>query len=424
MKKIRNINILVLGSGGREHSICERLCISKRVRKIFCSPGNAGIEQVAKIAKINVSNFQSILEFCKKNKIDFVIPGSEKFLEKGISDFLQLEGINVIGPTRYASLLETSKYFTKKVCNIAKIKTAKWFVYENAKITKMKLKEKKFPLVIKMDSLAAGKGVLVAKTLKEANNFLDSITKGKLGNSNSKIIVEECLLGEEGSFFFAVNGSDAKFLGSAKDYKRVGEGNIGLNTGGMGCISPSPKENKKVISSIMTNIIKPTLEIMKKLGYPFTGFLYAGVMFTKKGIYLIEYNVRLGDPECQAVLARLKTNFIDICLALKNKDIKSLKIEKSNNTSACVVLASKGYPQNYEDGFEIFGTNKFSKKRNIKIYHAGTKKGKAKKILTAGGRVLNIVSKDKNINKALDAVYKICNQINWKGCFYRKDIGS
>ena len=424
MQKIRNINILVLGSGGREHAICERLHKSKIVKKVFCTPGNAGIEDVAKIEKIDINNFDCVLKFCKKNKVNFVIPGSEEYLEKGVSDFLHLGGVEVIGPSKYASLLETSKYFTKKVCDISGIKTAKWFVCDNAKKAKITLKDKKFPLVIKMDSLAAGKGVLVAKTLIEANKFLDNIIKGNLGKSNSKIIIEKCLYGEEGSFFFAVNGTDAKFLGSAKDYKRVGEGNKGLNTGGMGCISPSPRENKQVVLNIMKDIIKPTLRTMQNLGYPFTGFLYAGVMFTKKGIYLIEYNVRLGDPECQAVLARLKTNFVDICLALKNKTIKKLKIEKSSGVSACVVLASQGYPEKYAKEIQIFGLNQLNKEKNIKIYHAGTKKDNLGKFLTNGGRVLNVVGKAKNIKSALDITYKICSKIHWKGYFYRKDIGS
>ena len=424
MGKISNINILVLGGGGREHSICESLKKSKNVQNIYCAPGNAGIKKIAKIANINSYEFKHVLKFCKKNKINFVVPGSEDYLEKGISDFLKLEGIEVIGPSKYASLLETSKYFTKKLCDLSGIKTAKWIICDDAKNAKVILKTKKFPIVIKMDSLAAGKGVLVAKKLNDANKFLDNIINGKLGSRKSKIIIEECLYGEEGSFFFAVDGNDAKYLGSAKDYKRVGERNKGLNTGGMGCISPSPRENKKVVSSVLKEIVKPTLENMKKLGYSFTGFLYAGVMFTKKGIYLIEYNVRLGDPECQAVLARLKTNFLDICLAIKAGTLKKLKIEKSKNISVCVVLASKGYPEKYAKGIEIFGVNKLNNEGDVKIYHAGTKKNNHGKLLTNGGRVLNVVGKAKNIKKALDKTYDICRKIHWKGYFYRKDIGS
>ena len=424
MKNIKNINVLVLGGGGREHAICERLYLSSSIKTIYCFPGNAGIEKIAKIANIDISNFDSISQYCKKNNINLVIPGSEQYLEKGITDYLKLEGISVVGPSKYASLLETSKLFTKKICGIAQIKTAKWLVSNDAKEAKKILKEKKFPLVIKMDSLAAGKGVLVARNLKEANKFLNTIMKGILGNHDSKIIIEECLSGEEASFFFAVDGENAKFLGSAKDYKRVGDGNKGPNTGGMGCISPSPKESKQVIRDIVKEIINPTLKAMKNLGYPFRGFLYAGVMFTKKGIYLIEYNVRLGDPECQAVLARLKTKFLNICLAIKKTNIKNLNIKISKNVSACVVLASKGYPGIYSKEKEITGLNNAKVNKKMLIYHAATKKGKSGKLFTNGGRVLNIVAKEKSIKKALELVYKKCREIYWKGSFYRNDIGS
>ena len=418
------MNILVLGAGGREHSICYQLSKSKNIGKVYCAPGNAGIALVSNIAKVDTNNFISILKFCKKNKINMVIPGSEEYLEKGISDFLIMEGISVIGPSKHASLLESSKYFTKKICDISKIKTAKWLVCENAKQAKKIIEEKKFPLVIKMDSLAAGKGVIVAKSIIEAKKFLNNIINGSLGNSNSKIIIEECLVGEEGSFFFAVDGTNAKFLGSAKDYKRVADGNKGLNTGGMGCISPSPRETKKVVSEIISNIINPTLKTMEKLGYPFSGFLYAGVMFTRKGIHLIEYNVRLGDPECQAVLARIKNSFLDICISLKKKNLRGINIKLQNDISTCVVLASKGYPEKYTKGMKIDGLKLYENKRNIRIYHAGTKKDNKGDYITDGGRVLNIVTKANKMKNALELNYEVCKNISWKGCFYRKDIGS
>ena len=424
MKKIRNINILVLGSGGREHAICEKLYQSKYKSRIFCSPGNAGIAKIAKIVKIDINEFLNISKFCKRNDIDLVIPGSEEYLEKGISDFLKLEGISVIGPSKYASSLESSKHFTKKVCDFSGIKTARWELLESARKTKNIIKKKKFPIVIKMDSLASGKGVLVAKNLREANKFLNNIINGKLGDTNSKIIIEECLFGEEASFFFAVDQTDIKFLGSAKDYKRIGEGNKGLNTGGMGCISPSPKENRKITFKIIRDIIKPTVKTMNDLGYPFRGFLYAGVIFTEKGIYLIEYNVRLGDPECQAILGRLKTDFIDICLAIKNDDLSNLKIERSKKKVACVVLASKGYPEKYSKNMEIFGINDFKENTNITVYHAGTKKDNSGKIVTNGGRVLNIIGKANTLKVSLESAYSVCKKIFWKGRLYRRDIGS
>ena len=413
-----------MGAGGREHSICYELSKSKNIKKVYCAPGNAGIANISNIAMLDTKNFKSISNFCKKNKIDTVIPGSEEYLEQGISDYLIMEGISVIGPSKYASLLETSKYFTKKICDISGIKTAKWTVCDNARQAKKLLENKKFPLVLKMDSLAAGKGVLVAKKLQEAKKFLNNVEKGNLGDKGSKIIIEECLFGEEGSFFFAVDGNNVKFLGSAKDYKRVAEGNKGLNTGGMGCISPSPRETRKVVSDIIHTIIKPTLKTMQALGYPYTGFLYAGVMFTKKGIYLIEYNVRLGDPECQAILGRIENGFVDICIALKRKNLKKLKVKLSNDKTSCVVLASKGYPEKYKKGIKISGIEDYNNTQNIRIYHAGTQKDSKGNFITAGGRVLNIVCKDKNIKKALTLTYDICKKVSWKDYFYRKDIGS
>ncbi len=417
------MNILVLGSGGREHAICDSLYQSDKVKKVFCAPGNGGIAEVANIADLDVNNFKSIFEYCKNHDISIVIPGSEVFLEKGITDFLKLEGIDVIGPSKYASLLETSKYFTKKICNLSNIKTASWEVFDSAKDTKSFLHNKKFPIVIKMDSLAAGKGVLVCENIKEAKKFLDKIISGSLGNNKSKIIIEECLIGEESSFFFGVDGDHAKFIGSAKDYKRVGDGNKGLNTGGMGCISPAPRENKKVINQILKEIINPTIKQMKELGYPFKGFLYAGVIFTKKGIYLIEYNVRLGDPECQAILARLKTSLLDICIAIRKQKLNKIRITIDKNTSSCIVLASSGYPEKYQKGIKINGLSRLDREDNVKVFHAGTKTDKSGSFFTNGGRVLNIVGKAKNIKDALMISYKTCKKIKWQGCFYRKDIG-
>ena len=414
----------IIGSGGREHAICNSLRNSKKVKNIYCIPGNAGTARITNSAKIKKLNPIEILNFCKIKKIGMVIPGSEEYLEQGISDFLKLDGISVIGPGKYAALLETSKYFTKKICELSGINTAKWALYKNANDAKKIIKTKKFPLVIKMDSLAAGKGVLVAKTVKEAINFLNNIIKGMLGNSKSKIIIEECLIGEEASFFFAVDGVNAKFIGSAKDYKRIGEGNTGLNTGGMGCISPAPKETKKVINKILKEIINPTLKTMKNLGHPYYGFLYAGVMFTNKGIFLIEYNVRLGDPECQSVLSRLKTNFYEICNQMEKRKIKELNIVKNKLVSSCIVLASRGYPEKYKKNIKIFGLGSFKNNKKVKIFHAGTLKNNKGDLVTNGGRVLNIIGTGKSLQLALRNSYEACNKISWEGNIYRKDIGS
>ena len=318
------MNVLILGGGGREHSICFNLKKSKKIKNLWCIPGNAGTKKIAKSEIINLNKNEEIIDFFKKKKINLVIPGSEIYLANGISDSLSLEGINVFGPSKQAAKLESSKIFTKKICKLAGIKTAKWKICNNHKEALKSIKSINFPCVIKLDSLAAGKGVVVAENITEAKLFLKKVELGQIGNKKSKIIIEEKINGEEASFFFVVDGKSAKFLGSAKDYKRIGEGNTGANTGGMGCISPSPYENKKIITKVLNEFIMPTIKIMSDLGFPYKGILYAGLMFTKKNIYLIEYNVRLGDPECQAILPRLNSDLLDLCLATNNKKLNQI----------------------------------------------------------------------------------------------------
>ena len=422
---MKKMNILVLGQGGREHSICYAISKSKFLDDLWCIPGNAGTKSIAKYQDLDLNNFSQLISFCQIKKIDLVIPGSEEYLAKGISDKLRLAGINVFGPSKQASKLEASKEYTKQICSVSDINTAKCDVYDTVKAFKSKMHLiNNYPVVVKMDGLAAGKGVLIAKSKKEILNFIDQISRGNIGNKNSKILVEEFLEGEEASFFFLTDGKEARFLGSAKDYKRVGENNTGPNTGGMGAISPSPLESKKNIKQISENIIKPTIKSMQKIGYPYVGILYAGLMFTKKGIYLIEYNVRFGDPECQAILYRLKTDFLKILFSLINGSFGKILIRIDNMSSACLVLASKGYPEKYLINKRIHGLDLHIKQKNIKILHAGTKKNKKGFFLTNGGRVLNIVAKHKSIKNSLKAVYELANKIKWQGVFFRKDIGS
>ncbi len=415
------MNILVLGSGGREHALCAKIKKSNLVKKLWCYPGNAGTEKICNKTKLKTFSFEEILDFCKKNKVDLVIPGSEEFLASGITDFLSIENISVLGPSKFASKLETSKVFTKKICHLSNIRTAKWILYENFNEATTKLRTKKFPLVLKMDELAAGKGVHIAKDYKDAKLFLNKIKKGLVGNKKSKILQEELLKGQEASFFFIVDGTRAEFIGSAKDYKRLGDNNIGPNTGGMGCISPSPLENKGTINKVLKKIILPTLETMNRLGYPFRGILYAGLMFTSDDIYLIEYNVRLGDPECQAILSRLKSDFVKLSAWATNKNSKKLNILFDKKVSLCVVMASKGYPSDYKTGYSIKG---ITTEKNFMIYHAGTKISKKKILVTNGGRVLNIVVNQNNLKLARQELYEKIKKIMWKGSFYRKDIGN
>lgn len=417
------MNVLVLGSGGREHSICSSLKKSKKLKKLWCIPGNAGIQEIAKCSNIDFTNDKIILAFCIKNKIDLIIPGSEEYLARGVSDYLRLAGLKVFGPSKQSSLLEASKIFTKQVCKLGKINTPNWKILNDYKEAKKQLRSFKFPTVIKLDKLAAGKGVLVAKNYYEAEDFLENVKKGKIGKKNSKILVEKKITGKEASFFYVVDGENSKFLGSAQDYKRVGEKNTGLNTGGMGCISPSPFENNKNIKLINNQFIKPTIEVMNDLGYPFKGILYAGLMFTHSNIYLIEYNIRLGDPECQAILARLKNSFLDICIATDKKKLNKLKINLDFKKSICIVLASKGYPEKYKSGYIINGMNNISESNTL-IYHAGTKLDNKKNIITNGGRVLNLIIKEENLQRAKSKAYIIIKKIKCSNLFYRKDIGN
>ena len=263
--------------------------------------------------------------------------------------------------------------------------------------------------------------MLVAKNFKEAKKFLKKVVQGDIGDKNSKIIIEKKLIGTEASFFFAVDGKTSKFIGSAQDYKRVGNNDTGLNTGGMGCISPSPFENKKNIKLVNKNFIEPTIKVMNFLGYPFKGVLYAGLMFTKSNVFLIEYNIRLGDPECQSLMARLNNSFLDICIATEKQKLRELQIEIDDKKSICIVMASKGYPENYKSGYVIKGLEKID--GNNLIFHAGTKLGKNKEIVTSGGRVLNIVSKERTFKKAKSEAYKLIKNIKCSNLFYREDIG-
>ena len=417
------MNVLVLGSGGREHSICLNISKSNKLKSLWCIPGNAGTKSISKSSNIDLKNHEEVINFCKKKKINIVIPGSEEYLESGIADSLRLSDILVFGPTKESTKLESSKIFTKKICDISNIKTAKWKLFNNAAEAINKIKSFKFPLVIKLDSLAAGKGVLVANSLKESKVFLQKVKDGLIGKKTSKIIIEEKLVGEEASFFFIADGQTASYLGSAKDYKRVGDNNTGLNTGGMGCISPSPKENNKNINTVLNKFILPTLKTMNNLGYPFKGILYAGLMFTKKGIYLIEYNVRLGDPECQSIFSRLKSDFLNIALMTEKHKLGKVKIRLDKKKSLCIVLASKGYPEKYKTGYEIQGLNNI-KDSSVNIYHAGTAENNKKQTITNGGRVLNIVIREKTLESAIFKGYNLIKKIKCSNIFFRNDIGS
>ena len=410
----------VLGSGGREHALCFSLKNSNNIEKIYCFPGNAGTNSIATNIDIDLNNFEKLKEFIIQNRIDFIIVGPEKPLVDGIVDYLEKFNIKVFGPNKIASQLEGSKIFTKKLCEKYKIPTAKFGVFSNTKVALSFLQKCKFPIVIKADGLAAGKGVYISENLSDASKAVDEIFNGKFGKAES-LLIEEFLNGEEMSFFIISDGKNFKIFGTAQDHKRVFEGDKGKNTGGMGAYSPSRLESDELNQKIINNIIKPTLKGLRDLNCEYKGFLYAGLMIVNGDPFLIEYNVRMGDPECQTLLPKLKTDFpliINKCIEQKLEDID---IEWHDDKSICIVLCSKGYPDTFENNIAI-NLEKLDLKKNQFIFHAGTKLVD-KKILSNGGRVLNIITRSDNFRLARDSSLKLLEEINWNNGFYRKDIG-
>ncbi|MDC3031076.1 phosphoribosylamine--glycine ligase [Candidatus Pelagibacter sp.] len=411
----------IIGSGGREHAICTSLKKSNKISEIFCFPGNAGTAYIAKNININPQNFKDIKNFIKEKKIDLIVVGPEKPLVEGLVDFLKKHKIKVFGPNKIASQLEGSKIFTKKLCAKFKIPTAKFGIFHNKNDAKNFLIKSNFPTVIKADNLAAGKGVYICKNIKEAKNAIEEIFNGKFGEAKN-LLIEEFLLGEEMSFFTVHDGKIFKSFGTAQDHKRVLEGDKGKNTGGMGAYSPSRLINKKLENKIIKKIINPTLKGLKELGTEYQGFLYTGLMIVKNEPFLIEYNVRMGDPECQTILPRLKTDLIDILIACVEKKLNEIKIKWKNKKSLCIVLCSNGYPDVFKKNIKINNLNKINLTNNDSIFHAGTKL-KSKKIYAVGGRVLNFVSVSSKFENARKSIIRNLKKLKWKYGFYRKDIG-
>ena len=415
------MNIALIGSGGREHAFCEKLHESSKVNKIYCIPGNAGTSKIAINLNIDFLNFDLLLKTIKKYKINLVIVGPEQPLVDGIVDFLKKNKVKVFGPDKYAAQLEGSKAFMKDICKKNKIPTANFKVCKKKTEVLEFLKNSQMPVVVKADGLAAGKGVTICRSKNEVIKVCDEIFLGKFKSSN-KLVLEEFLEGEEASYFLIVDKKSFAFFGSAQDHKKVGEKETGPNTGGMGAYSPAPIIKKKLEKKILKKIIKPTLMALKKSGHPFTGFLYAGLMIKDKEPYLIEYNIRMGDPECQVILPRLKTDLVKIIdFAIKNK-LSKIKIKWKKIKCMTVVLCSKGYPGNYVKEKAIHNLHKIKINKKSFIYHAGTKI-KNNTLVSNGGRVLNITSSGKNFLKIRKKILKIIKKINWIHGFFRKDIG-
>ena len=415
------MNIGLIGSGGREHALCQKIHESKLIKKIICFPGNAGTAKIAKNIKVDILNFREIHQLVQFHKIDLVIVGPEEPLVRGLVDYLRKKKIKVFGPDKFASRLEGSKAFMKKVCKSNNIPTADYKICKNKKDVLNFLKKSKLPLVVKADGLAAGKGVTICSSKKKVLKISEEIFKGKF-KSSKKIVLEEFLEGEEASYFVIADKKTFKFFGTAQDHKRVKENDKGPNTGGMGAYSPAKIIDKKLEKKIINKIIKPTFFALKKKKIYYTGFLYVGLMIQDNEPYLIEFNVRMGDPECQVILPRLKTDLIKIINNVVNNKLKQTSINWHKKKSMTIVLCSKGYPGKYKKNKTIKNLDRIKLSKNDFIYHAGTKL-ENNQLKSNGGRVLNITSVGTDFLNIRKKIIKIIKNINWKGGFFRRDIG-
>ena len=415
------MKIAILGSGGREHALANQIKKSKKTDKIYCIPGNAGTGAIGENININLDDFNGIYNFVNEKQIDLVVVGPEKPLVEGISDFLKEKKIKVFGPSKKASQFEGSKTFTKNICKQYGIPTAKFEILKNLEQSIEYLKKVEFPIVIKADGLAAGKGVYICKDMGNASEAVEEIFNGKFGKAE-KIVIEEFLEGEEMSFFIISDGKTFKKFNTAQDHKRVGVGDTGKNTGGMGAYTPSGLINQELENKIINKIINPTLKALNDINEEYIGFLYAGLMIKDNEPYLIEYNVRMGDPECQTILPLLKSDFLEIILACCDGKLDEIDIQWSDKKSLCVVLCSKGYPDTYEKNIEISGLDKLNLENDSFIFHAGTTI-KNDKTIVNGGRVLNFVSISDNYLTSRSTIIDKIEKLNWSGGFYRSDIG-
>ena len=415
------MNVAIIGSGGREHAICDKIGKSQNIKQILCIPGNPGTSKLGLNLDIDFLNFNLLYKNLVEHKIDLVIIGPEVPLVKGIVDYLNKKRIKVFGPTKFAAQLEGSKAFMKKLCYQNKIPTAGYKICKSLKDVKKFLKLYSFPIVVKADGLAAGKGVEICKNKKQVERFAKLIFTGKFSNSK-KLILEEFLKGEEVSYFVIVDKNNFSFIGSAQDHKRVGINETGPNTGGMGAYSPAPIINNELKNKIEKEIITPTLNALKKNKKYYTGFLYAGLMIKNNQPYLIEYNVRMGDPECQVILPRIKTDFLKIINFAVNNKLNKLKITWKKEKCMTIVICANGYPKNYRKNILIKNLDKMILNKNSKIYHAGTKI-KNNELFSNGGRVLNINYLGKNYKSIRKKIIQIIKKINFKNSFFRPDIG-
>jgi phosphoribosylamine--glycine ligase len=416
------MNILLLGSGGREHALAWKIAASPLVDKLYCAPGNAGIAQEAEIADLDIADHAALIAFCKANKIDFVVVGPEGPLCAGVVDDLEAAGIHTFGPSKIAAQLEGSKGFTKDICRKHNIPTAGYERFRDIAAAKNYVRAQGAPIVIKADGLAAGKGVVVAMTLDEANAALDMIFGGGVGEAGAEVVVEEFLEGEEVSFFVLCDGEHAIPLVTAQDHKRAFDGDQGPNTGGMGAYSPAPMMTVELSQRVMDEIVTPTLRAMTAMGAPYKGVLYAGLMMTAQGPKLIEYNVRFGDPECQVMMLRLMSDLVPALVAARDGMLKNFDLRWYPEPALTVVMAAKGYPGSYAKGTVIAGLDEAAQVEGVEIFHAGTR-AEGGRILAHGGRVLNVSALGKTVKEAQQRAYAAVDRIQWPDGFCRRDIG-
>lgn len=416
------MNILILGSGGREHALAWAVMQNPKCDKLIVAPGNGGIAQIADCAKINIEDGATVVTFVEENAIDFVIIGPEAPLAAGVADRLREAGVLVFGPSEEAAKLEASKSFTKEICDAAKAPTAAYGHFNDPEAAKAYIREQGAPIVVKADGLAAGKGVIVAMDEQTALDAIDDMFGGAFGGAGAEVVIEEFMEGEEASFFILCDGKTALPIGTAQDHKRVGEGDTGLNTGGMGAYSPAPVLSDEIAQKALDEIIQPTIDEMARRGSPYQGVLYAGLMIKDGQPRLVEYNVRFGDPECQVLMMRLGAQALDLLHAAAEERLSEARVNWADDHAITVVMAANGYPGSYEKGSVIKGLDALPEDSMNMVFHAGTTE-KDGAMTATGGRVLNVTARGASLQEARDRAYAMVEAIDWPGGFYRRDIG-
>jgi len=416
------MNILILGSGGREHALAWAVKQNPKCDRLIVAPGNAGIAEIAECAALDIEDGGAVVTFAEANAVNFVVIGPEAPLAAGVADRLEEAGVLVFGPSAAAAQLEASKAFTKEICDAAGAPTAGWARFTDAAAAKAYITDTGMPLVIKADGLAAGKGVIIPERFDEALGVVDEMFGGAFGDASAEIVVEEFMEGEEASFFVLCDGENLLPIGTAQDHKRVGEGDTGPNTGGMGAYSPAPVLTDEIARKAMDEIVRPTMQVMAARGMPYRGVLYAGLMIKDGQPRLVEYNARFGDPECQVLMMRLGAQALDLMLATAERRLDAAQVNWASDHAMTVVMAARGYPGPYEKGSEIKGLDDLPEDSKHMVFHAGTTEAEGR-ITATGGRVLNVTARGDDLQTARDAAYAMIDRIDWPEGFCRRDIG-